>query len=459
MNIALVNLKDDAQADAAYETLLGRFGAHDEIAKVVGEVAWAYRRQKRYADSLRIYRRVLANWPDSDSALVARRGIVFSLIGLADAEGADAEVAGMLADYEGDEAVAAVALQLADEFRKKKLYESALGLYEYVADNYAESKEAVTAQRKVVTTHINLKDEPAAQQALDELTLRFADDPKLSRELYEVGEYYRKRKNYPSARALYDYVATEFPQTNDALWSAQRQIVIDIDETEDPNNPTSEVPPEIMLAIEDLIVDCNGLPQLTRAVFYFGEDYYLRGMKSLFMDVKEYRDYFKGAISIFELVINDLAFEKTYTPFAYYLCALCCERTGQWDKAIAYYKKLTEDGYRHGRYAYRAPRQLGFIYRHKKKDYEKAAYWYDQQNKLFDKDSAPPERGYGGRSGQMYVCDRAMWSLATVYRLDLKDYDKALEAYLAYLREFPQGSRANLVPRNIARCELQKGGE
>lgn len=50
-----------------------------------------------------------------------------------------------------------------------------------------------------------------------------------------------------------------------------------------------------------------------------------------------------------------------------------------------------------------------------------------------------------------------MWSLGTVYRLELKDYDKALEAYLAYQRQFPQGSRANLVPRNIARCCIAKG--
>ncbi len=50
-----------------------------------------------------------------------------------------------------------------------------------------------------------------------------------------------------------------------------------------------------------------------------------------------------------------------------------------------------------------------------------------------------------------------MWSLAVVYRLELKDYDKALEAYREYQREFPQGSRANLVPRNIARCCIGKG--
>ncbi|MCD6395633.1 MAG: tetratricopeptide repeat protein [Planctomycetes bacterium] len=89
-NIALVKLKDDARAEAAYATLVERFAGHDGIAKAVGEVAWGYRKQKRYADSLRVYRDVLANWPDSESALIARRGIVCSLIGLADAEGADA---------------------------------------------------------------------------------------------------------------------------------------------------------------------------------------------------------------------------------------------------------------------------------------------------------------------------------------------------------------------------------
>ncbi len=362
-NIALVKLKDDAQADAAYETLLERFGAHDEIAKVVGQAAWAYRRQKRYADSLRIYRQVLANWPDSDSALVARRGIVFSLIGLADAEGADAEVAGLLADYEDAEGVAAVALQLGDEFRKKKLYESALGLYEYVADNYAESKQAITAQRKVVTTHINLKDEPAAQQALDELTLRFADDPKLSRELYEVGEYYRSRKKYAHARGVYQSVIDDWPGTAKAMWSAQRQIVIDIDEAEDPNDPAPNIPPPVLTKVDNLIADFEGQPELTRAVFFVGEEYYRNGHKGNFGPVKkDAKRYWPRAVKLWEKVIDaNVPFHDNYTPEAWFLTGVCYSRMNDAGAALPYLQKVLAD-WPDYKYAWDAQVYVGVCY-------------------------------------------------------------------------------------------------
>ncbi len=279
--------------------------------------------------------------------------------------------------------------------------------------------------------------------------MRFAGNAQLPKEIYAVGECYRKRRNYPSARAFYDYVVAEFPQTNDALWSGQRQIVIDIDETEDPNNPSSEVPPEIMQAIEDLITDYADIPALTRAVFYLGEEYYLRGMESRVRRVKKYADFFRNAISVWEIVMKDTAYEKTYTPFTYYMAAHCCDRTVQIDKGIRFYEKLTEDGYRRGRYAYRAPSRLGYLYKFHKKDYETAAYWYEQQNILFDKDSGP--------LGQNLICGDAMYALAVIYHFDLKDYDKAIEVYQTYLRDFPQGRRVTFSPMNMARCYKATG--
>jgi len=277
---------------------------------------------------------------------------------LADAEGADAEVAGLLTDYAGAERVATVALQLGDEFSKKKLYESALGLYEYVADNCTDSKQAMTAQRKIVTTHINLNDEDAAQQALDELALRFADDPRLSRELYEVGEYYRKRKNYPSARALYDYVATEFPQTNDAMWSAQRCIVMDIDLLDDPNNSQPQILAAIGEATDDFIAGYGEQKELVRALLYAGEIYYRRAfVKDPSGRSSEALFEFAKASAIFGKIIAQAPVHDKYTGEAHFMTAVGLSRGGQYDEAIPHHQAVVDNWPKH----YLAPSSLYWI--------------------------------------------------------------------------------------------------
>ncbi len=336
----------------------------------------------------------------------------------------------------------AVAVKMADEFRKKGLYENAIGLYEYAAGNCTDSKEAIVAQRKVVITNIDLGDEDGASAAMESLRVGFADDKQLPGQVYDIGEYYRNRKKYAHARGVYQSVIDDWPGTGKAMWSAQKCIVMDIDlSAGDPNHPPPEIPPDILQAIDNLIVDCNDLPQLARAVFYLGEEYYLLGMGGSSRRVEKYRDYFKNAIRIWEIAINDTAFEKTYTPFAYYMCAHCCEQTGQVDKAITYYEKLTEDGYRHGKYAYRAPYRLGIIYRHLR-DYEPCVYWFEQQRKLHSNEP---------------LAERALYYQGLVYLKNLKGYRKAAEILQKYMDDYPEGESAKMVPYNLAACYRKTG--
>ena len=69
----------------------------------------------------------------------------------------------------------------------------------------------------------------AAQQAFDELNLRFADNAELPKHIYAIGEHYRNRKKYARARGVYQSVIADWPGTAKAMWSAQRQIFMDID--------------------------------------------------------------------------------------------------------------------------------------------------------------------------------------------------------------------------------------
>jgi tetratricopeptide (TPR) repeat protein len=347
-NTVLVKFKDDARADAAYATLLERFGGHEDIARVAGEAAWTYRKQKKYADSLRVYHDVLANWPDSESALIARRGIVLSLIGLADAEGADAEAAALLADYEGAEGVVGAALKMAEEFRKKKLYESARRLYEYAAANRSDGKQAIVIQRKVVTTNIGLGDEDGASAALESLRVGFADDKQLAGQVYEVGEYYRKRKNYARARGVYQSVIEDWPGTAKAMWSSQRCIVMDIDLLDDPNDPQPQIPGEILLAADDLITNYGEQKEMVRALLYAGEIYHRRAfVKDPSGFSAEALVEFAKASAIFAKIISEAPVHAKYTGDAHYMTAVGLGRAGRYEEAIAHHQAVMDNWPKH----------------------------------------------------------------------------------------------------------------
>lgn len=51
-----------------------------------------------------------------------------------------------------------------DAFSRDGFYGPALALCRHVAGHHGDHPRAITAQGKVVATHINLNDEPAAQQ-------------------------------------------------------------------------------------------------------------------------------------------------------------------------------------------------------------------------------------------------------------------------------------------------------
>jgi len=96
--------------------------------------------------------------------------IIACLLGDAPAD-AVAAMDTLLTGFFNDPKLADTACALGDAFGREGFYGPALALYRHVADNHGDHPRAIVALRKVVTLHINLNEEDAAQQALDELNL------------------------------------------------------------------------------------------------------------------------------------------------------------------------------------------------------------------------------------------------------------------------------------------------
>ena len=201
--IALVGLKDNTKATAAYNTLLDQFAGHAEIASVLSRrVALAYRKQKRYADSLRVYQYVIDTWPNGPRAAFSQRGLVLVNLDLGDMAAADAAMDELLTNYAQDPDFVKCAAHVARAYRNKKQFDTAIGIYKFIAE------------------------------------IR-GDDKQLADQVYEMGEYYHKRKDYACARGVYQSVIADWPGTANAIWSQGELFYIALVDLKDNTKATA----------------------------------------------------------------------------------------------------------------------------------------------------------------------------------------------------------------------------
>jgi tetratricopeptide (TPR) repeat protein len=436
--IALTKLNDDVLADRAYQQIWERYSGHNRIAQVVCEAAWEYRKLRRQGEALEMYRAAQAAQPDNDRAIIAQRGIVHCLLALQDYPAAVAEAQKLFAAFPQDKQLLLTAIEVGDALGWAKLYPEALAMYQYVVNNRPNDSQAIAAQRRVVTAHVNMQDEAAAQQALNTLTTRFAGNPQLSKEVYTIGECYRARKDYPAARALYDRVTAEFPQTNDALWSRQRCMVMDIDVLDDPNHPATEVPAEILQAADDMILNYAAEPRMVKALLFAGEEYYNRAFRKDISGLSpESAVEFAKASTIFQKIITQAPVDPKSTGDAHYMTAVALSRAHRYEEAIAHHQALLELWPEHD-LAWSSQYWVGTFYQELRKSKAMSVEEADAKSEeaflaLFAKYPANP------------MTDSARSQLGMIY-FKSNQWEKAAGVYEQILKESPPGEK---VPKSI----------
>jgi len=108
-----------------------------------------------------------------------------------------------------------------------------------------------------------------------------------------------------------------------------------IDANDDPN---------AFAAIDNLVKDFNGCPELPMAVSLIGENYYAKGHKMQYSGLQDLaKEKYEKSIIVREIVIEQLPFSSELTPRAYYLSAvLYSHYLGQYEKGIEYFQKVVE---------------------------------------------------------------------------------------------------------------------
>jgi len=346
---------NDTGADEACDKLLSLFSDQESLPKEVYQVAEVYNKANRSDKAVELCRYIVERWPSSDHALLAQRDLTIRSIDADDEFAAQADVDKLLSDFCEHQSISQVIHAVAQHYeRAKGNLEKALELHRYNVEHFSSDMYAMWSQVEIVKSHIRDGNDAGADEAFNKLLTEFGEQPTLPKEIYQVGDEYAKALNYDKAGALYQYVITNWPDTEYEMWAKSGMVKLDIYCGNDAN---------VQPALDQLIADFNDHPGLPEAVFVIGEQYYYKAFDDpkKCIKVKSEESLYK-AKDIWERIVAQWPESKSIgLKHAQYFSAVCYRRFGEYEKALSHYQKVV-DNWPDYQYAWSAQYLIGICY-------------------------------------------------------------------------------------------------
>ncbi|HUT30344.1 MAG TPA: tetratricopeptide repeat protein [Sedimentisphaerales bacterium] len=412
---------DDEGATAAIEKLLADYSGNPGIGYELAELADDYAGDKRYEKAAGLYKQAVERWPSSKWAVEAQKRLARMYIHIGDYEKADSAAGKLTESFSNAEGIAAAIEDVADKYQLAGSHAKSYPLHRYVVEHWPENERAIWCQMKAIMSQLRLSDLAKAEQDLGSLLTDFAGHKELGPAVHEVVEEYRNTGAHEEGRELFAYLLENWDETPDTMLELQVGIALQSIKLREPNR--------VEAAIEQLIADYNDHPKIAKALFQIAEEFY-------------YAHKYDKAIELMELILSSYQ-DREYPgkgelPF---ILALCQRKMGRYDEAIKNLRVCVEE-YPESRFSLQAPYSIGLLYLRQKKDYEQAAYWFEQQLERY------PNNGFS---------EKALHHLAWCYLGHLKDYVKAAQAYEEYIANYPDDVCVWSCYTGLARCYAKLG--
>ena len=238
-----LKLEDHEAADAAVEKLLADFTEHDHLPLEICYLGDEYKKAGDFSRAIELYQHAANDYPDNPNSLFGQKNLCIAYLELKDTEAASLASQKMLTNFAKHPRLPFETCLVGDEFLKAGQPEAAFELYSYMVDNYPDNELTLWAQKNICTMYIDMEDEAATSNALEVLKTQFKPKDMVAIALMQIADKYRDSKKHDRALQLCQYVIDTWPATNNAMWAIQKCIVIDIDLSEDPNDPAPNIPP------------------------------------------------------------------------------------------------------------------------------------------------------------------------------------------------------------------------
>jgi len=198
----------------------------------------------------------------------------------------------LIADFNDYQRLPRVLRDFAEKYRKAKKYEQAGDIYQQVAQHHPRpdsngiTRAQLDASRMDILSFMEWGDDPNAQAAIESLIADFNDYQRLPAVLRIFARKYRVAGKYDEAESIYETIATDFPDTNDALRAQMAASMMNILTFIDDGNDAAA-----MAAIDKLIADSNDHSNVPATLRRFARKY--EGLKN-----------YEGAQAVYQHIIQ-----------------------------------------------------------------------------------------------------------------------------------------------------------
>ena len=194
MNLAIWKVRlGDPNADGETDKLLADYSRDSDAPAAICWLADEYRRSGSHDDALRLYRRVLQEYPDAEHAVWSQMGLVISSIELGDEPNAQDALAYLLVDYGERNGFDKGILSVARQYYEQKDFQKSNEVFETVLEvlkTLPEEKKGLWTGVAEAASNVHLGNDEAAQAALDKMVADFNDHPDLPLALWRAADAY-----------------------------------------------------------------------------------------------------------------------------------------------------------------------------------------------------------------------------------------------------------------------------
>ncbi len=341
--LSLIISKDYAQAGQELTKLVTDFPSHPNLPDTLFRVAERYEWSLKLEESKSVYQQIVQNHPASSfksrAQLSSSRLDVLSHLMSKDYSQAQQALNTLVTQFAGHPDLPETLYRVAERYGWLEKFEEATNLYQRIIQNYpnnpAASKASVAYPRANVMALTTSKNFSQAQTALDNLITNFPNHPDLPATIFRVAREYEWQLRLEDAKSRYQQVIQNYPCSSYA-----GQAAMGIARAEVVSLIKSKNYSQAEAALDKLISDYSGHPDLSNAVYQIGEEtYYMAKEVHSDGDKETANEYFARAIGVWQKSINKLPPCEDIIKACYY-SAVAYQRMRQLEKAIEYFKKV-----------------------------------------------------------------------------------------------------------------------
>jgi len=322
--------KPSEQVDAEFNKLVTDFANNEQLPAQIDKIGFNCRGFGKYQKAKYYYNYVIENFPDNPQAIFSQKDLVKTAIEAEDATAEQQALDELKSKFANHPDLPKSLCSVGDGYIKKGEYDKANGLNEYIVSNFPKNTYALRAQKNLIKCYIASGDDEKTNAAVLKLANAFIDFPGQWKVVKRIADMLCDKRKFETATGMYQHLIETYPDDTDLINWRKGLAIVKINMGDDAG---------VQKILKQIITDFNDSPQLPKAVFQIGEEYYHKALKDGNTGAN---NCFSKALIVLKRIIDEMSASAERRATVYFVSAVCYDKLGDYAKAAEHYEKVVE---------------------------------------------------------------------------------------------------------------------